>query len=135
MDKLDRLVNEKTINGFHSSIKNLDEVSNKLNLMMPRIEHFINNSIEWEDKISFNFQTIMQSYMGIRESMDLFKASLARGDFNFKDITSDIIPTLNSTASEVQQLVIRLDALVEQYEKSPGDILYKTQEIKKGPGE
>jgi len=135
MDKLDRLVNEKTINSFHSSIKNLDEVSIKLNTMMPRIEYFINNSIEWEDKISFNFQNIMKSYMGIRDSMDHFKASLARGDFNIKEITSEIIPTLNATVSGVQQLVIRLDALVEQYEKSPGDILYKTQEIKKGPGE
>ncbi len=135
MDKLDRLVNDKTINSFHSSVENLDSVSNKLNMMMPQIEKFVVNSVEWENKISANFQAIMESYMGIRDSMDHFKASLARGDFNIKDITSEIIPTLNSTISEVQHLVIRLDALVEQYEKSPGDILYKTQEIKKGPGE
>jgi 8-oxo-dGTP pyrophosphatase MutT (NUDIX family) len=57
------------------------------------------------------------------------------GEFNLKQITGDIVPTLNNTLLETQHMIIRLDGLMEQYEKSPGDILYKTQEIKKGPGE
>ncbi|MCW8837315.1 MAG: MCE family protein, partial [Thiovulaceae bacterium] len=74
-------------------------------------------------------------YMGIRSSMDVFKASVASGDFDIKEITSDIVPTLNNTLLELQRLIISLDSLMQQYEKSPGDILFKTQELNKGPGE
>jgi phospholipid/cholesterol/gamma-HCH transport system substrate-binding protein len=135
MDKLDRLLDDETVKSFQRGMKNLDSASAKLDKMMPKIELFVENSVEWENKISTNFQEIMKSYLGIKGSMELFKASLASGDFNIREITSDIVPTLNNTLMEIQNLTIRIDALAEQYEKSPGDILYKTQEIKKGPGE
>ncbi|WP_373069310.1 MlaD family protein [Sulfurimonas sp.] len=135
MDKLDRMFNEKTIKHFQNSIENIELTSAKLNIMMPKIENFIENSVEWENKLAANFQTIMKSYMGIKGSMDVFKASVARGDFNIKGITSELVPNINNTLLEMQQLIIRMDSLAEQYEKSPGDILYKTQEINKGPGE
>ncbi len=102
---------------------------------MPKIEHFIDNSVEWEDKLANNFDEIMKSYSGIRESMDVFKGSIQDGDYNVKEITSDVLPTLNNTLTELQHLIIKLDSLAEHYEKSPGDILYKTQEVNKGPGE
>ncbi|MCW9025934.1 MAG: MlaD family protein [Thiovulaceae bacterium] len=135
MDKLEKLLNDKTIEHFQSSMENIDKASSKINIMLPRIEHFVNNSVEWEDKIANNFNVIMQSYMGIRSSMDVFKASVASGDFDIKEITSDIVPTLNNTLLELQRLIISLDSLMQQYEKSPGDILFKTQELNKGPGE
>ena len=135
MDKLEKMLNDKTLEHFQSSMKNIDDASQKINTMMPKIENFIDNSVAWENKLANNFKVIMQSYMGIRESMDVFKASVANGDFNIKEITSDVIPSLNSTLLELQELIISLDSLMEQYEKSPGDILFKTQEINKGPGE
>ena len=135
MDKLDKLLDDKTVESFQKAVKNIDNASAKINAMVPKIEHFVNNSVEWENKLAGNFEVIMQSYMGIRASMDVFKASVASGDYDIREITSDVVPTLNNTLLELQQMIIRMDALVEQYEKSPGDILYKTQEIKKGPGE
>ncbi|MCW8837364.1 MAG: MlaD family protein, partial [Thiovulaceae bacterium] len=71
MDKLEKLLNDKTIEHFQSSMENIDKASSKINIMLPRIEHFVNNSVEWEDKIANNFNVIMQSYMGIRSSMDV----------------------------------------------------------------
>lgn len=135
MDKLERMLNDQTVEHFQRSMQNIDSASAKIDKMMPEIEHFINNSVEWEDKLAGNFQVIMQSYMGIRASMDVFKASVSNGAFDVKEITSDIVPTLNNTLLEIQHLIISLDALMEQYEKSPGDILFKTQEVNKGPGE
>jgi phospholipid/cholesterol/gamma-HCH transport system substrate-binding protein len=135
MDKLDRIFNDKTIKHFQNSVENIDLASAKINKLMPKVEKFIDNSVEWENKLAKNFQTIMESYLGIKGSMDVFKASVARGDFNIKNITSELVPTINNTLLDMQQLIIRLDSLSEQYEKSPGDILYKTQEINKGPGE
>jgi phospholipid/cholesterol/gamma-HCH transport system substrate-binding protein len=135
MDKLERLLDDKTIKHFHSTMKNFNKASSKLEAMMPKIELFVVNSVEWENKISTNFQEIMNSYVGIKETMDYFRESLVSGDFNIKEITSEIVPTLNNTLLEAQNMIIRLDALMEQYEKSPADILYKTQKINKGPGE
>jgi len=135
IDKLERLFNEQTIEHIQRSVKNIDQASDKINKMMPKIEYFIDNSVEWEDKLAKNFQEIMNSYAGIRESMDVFKGSIENGDYNIKEITSDVLPTLNNSLVELQHMIIRLDSLIEQYEKSPADILYKTQEINKGPGE
>ena len=56
-------------------------------------------------------------------------------DFNIKDIAGDVVPTMNNTLLEMQELMIRLDGMMETYERSPGDILFKQEEVKKGPGE
>jgi len=135
MDKMEKLLDDKTIKHLQSSVKNLDESSDKLNKMMPKIEHFIENSVAWENKISNSFDSIMGSYIGIKGSMDEFKRALSSGEFNLKEITSDIVPTINNAVLDFQQLMIKADNVLEQYERSPGDILFKQQEIKNGPGE
>ena len=135
MDKMDRLLDEDTIKHFHSSVKNIDNMSGKLNNMMPNIDGFIDKSVVWEDKISTSFGSIMNSYLGIRSSMDEIKRAISSGEFNIKDIAGDVVPTINSTMIEMQHLIIRLDNMLNQHERSPSDILYKKEEIKKGPGE
>ncbi len=135
MDKMEKLLDDKTIKHLQSSVKNLDESSDKLNKMMPKIEYFIKNSVAWENKISNSFDSIMGSYIGIKESMDEFKRALSSGEFNLKEITSDIVPTINNAVLDFQQLMIKADSVLEQYERSPSDILFKQQEIKNGPGE
>ena len=77
----------------------------------------------------------MASYMKISAAMDKFKASISNGEFNFKEISSDVVPTMNNTLLEMQHLMIRIESALNQYERSPGDILFKQEEIKKGPGE
>jgi len=67
--------------------------------------------------------------------MTAFKGSIQNGDFNLKDMTSDLIPTMNNTFLELQQLSIKLENAIEKYERSPADILYRREEITKGPGE
>lgn len=135
MQRIEKLLDEKTIKHLQASAKNLDESSDKLNKMMPKIEHFIDNSVAWENKISDSFGSIMGSYIGIKETMDVFRESLASGEFSLKDITSDLIPTINNAVLDLQQLMIKTDNILEQYERSPGDILFKQEEIKNGPGE
>jgi phospholipid/cholesterol/gamma-HCH transport system substrate-binding protein len=89
----------------------------------------------WEDKISTSFASIMNSYLGIKSSMDEIKRAVASGEFNFKEIAGDVVPTLNNTLLEMQQLMIKLENTLQQYDRSPSDILYKQEIIKKGPGE
>lgn len=135
MSKMNRVLDEDTINNFQLTMKNLNSTTKKLDEMMPRIEKFLNNSVEWEDKVSDSFKSIMGSYHGIKTTMDLFKESLARGDFNIKEISNDVVPTINSTLLEMQELMIKMQEAINQYERSPGDIIFTHEKIKKGPGE
>ena len=135
MDKLEKMLDEDTISHFHSSIKNLDKAGNKLNTMMPKVDTFVDKSMAWEDKISTSFSSIMHSYLGIRSSMDEIKRAVASGEFNVKEIADDVVPTLNNSLLEMQQLMIKMEDVLNRYERSPGDIIYKQETIKKGPGE
>ncbi|MCK4737258.1 MAG: MCE family protein, partial [Sulfurimonas sp.] len=135
MSKMNNLLDENTIHNFQGTMKNLNSTTKKLDKMMPRVEKFLNNSVEWEDKVSDSFKSIMGSYDGIKTTMDLFEESLTRGDFNIKEISNDVIPTINSTLLEMQELMIKMQEAIDQYERSPGDILFKQEKIKKGPGE
>ncbi len=77
----------------------------------------------------------MNSYLGIRSSMDEIKRAVSSGEFNFKEIASDIVPTMNNTLLDMQDLMIKLQDTLNQYDRSPSDILFKQEEIKKAPGE
>jgi len=135
MLQMNKLMNDEAIANFHSSLKNFSNATKKIDSMMPRIEHFVDNSVAWENKIAETFSSIMTSYLGIKASMDRFKLAVESGDFNLKDISTDIVPTMNNTLVELQQLMIRVEGALNHYERSPGDILFKQEEIKKGPGE
>ena len=135
MQRLEKVLDDKTISHLQSTAKNLDSVSSKVDKLTPNVDKFINKSVKWEDKISSSFNSIQNSYIGIRSSMDEIKRAVASGEFNMKDIAGDVVPTINNTLLEMQELMIRVDSMLEQYERSPGDILYKQEESKKGPGE
>lgn len=135
MSQIEKTLNDDTVKHIQNTMKNLDAASVKLNTMMPKIEEFASNSVEWENKIASSFTAIMGSYNGIKTTMDVFRAAMESGDFNIKAMTDDIVPTMNNTFLEVQQLMIKLESILDQYERSPGDILFKQEEIKKGPGE
>ncbi len=135
MDKMQKLLDDETIKHFQISMQNLDNATNKLDKMMPKIDIFIDKSKAWEDKISTSFASIMNSYLGIRSSMDEIKRAVSSGEFNFKEIAEDVVPTLNNTLLEMQHLMIRVENVLNRYERSPSDILYKQESIKQGPGE
>ncbi len=135
MDKMDRLLDEKTIQNMQQAAMNVNSSTQKVDAIIPNISKFIDKSVVWEDKISSSFESIMGSYLGIRGSMDEIKRAISSGEFNVKDIAADVMPTLNNTLLEMQHLMIGVENIMNQYERSPGDILFKQEEVKKGPGE
>lgn len=135
MERMDKLLDDKTIAHLQSSAKHLDSFSKKLDSTMPHVDKFIAKSVEWENKISASFAAITHSYVGITASMTEIKRAVASGEFNFKEITSDIIPTMNEAILEMESVMVEFQETLKQYNKSPSDILYKSQEIRKAPGE
>ena len=135
MDKMQILLDDKSINNFHATMENLQSVSHSLAKLTPSAEKLITSTINWESEISTSLASIMGSYLGIQSTMDEVKRAIASGEFNFKDMASDIVPTMNNTLLKVQGLIIKIEDTLQVYERSPGDILYKQEENKKGPGE
>ncbi len=135
MDKMDRVLDEKTIQNLQQAAVNINSSTQKVDAMIPNINKLVDKSVAWEDKISSSFNSIMGSYLGIRASMDEIKRAVSSGEFNIKDIAADVVPTLNNTLLEMQHLIIGVENIINQYERSPSDILFKQEEVKKGPGE
>ena len=135
MERLEKSLDDETISHFQSSVKNIDSITAKVDNIVPKVDAFIDKSVDWENKIAGSFDSIMQSYVGIRSSMDEIKRAIASGEFNIKDIAEGVVPTVNNTLLEMQALMIRIDSVMQSYERSPGDVIFKQEEIKKGPGE
>ncbi|MBL0707672.1 MAG: MCE family protein [Sulfurimonas sp.] len=135
MIKMDKLLSDKAMKDMHASIEHLKQITKKFDDMMPKIDDLLGKSATWEDNIATSFNSIMKSYIGIESSMDEIKRSVANGEFNIKEIAGDVVPTMNNTLIEMQHLMISLENALNQYERSPSDILFTQEKIKKGPGE
>jgi phospholipid/cholesterol/gamma-HCH transport system substrate-binding protein len=135
MSKMNQTLDDETIANLQQTIKNLNNVSKRLDEIMPRVEKLIENSVTWEDSVSASFASIMKSYVGIAGSMNTFNKALQSGDFNLKEMSSDILPTMNNTLIEMQGLMIKMEETLRKHERSPSDILFMQEQIKKGPGE
>jgi len=133
--KLDLLLDEDTMLSLQKSAKNLESLSHKMDVMAPNIDLLIEKSVKWQDNIANSFDSIMESYLGISSSMDEIKRAVASGEFNVKEISSEVVPTMNDTFVEMQDLMIKVGEVLEQYKRSPSDILYKQEAIQKAPGE
>ncbi len=135
VSKLNEILDDATMTSLKQTMKNLESSSAKLDAMMPRIAKLIDNSIVWEDRIAGSFASIMQSYIGIRGAMDTINNAVKSGDFNFKEMTSELLPTMNNTLLEMQTLMIKIEETLQKHERSPSDILFLQEQMKKGPGE
>ncbi|MGD9718338.1 MAG: MlaD family protein [Sulfurimonadaceae bacterium] len=135
LEKIDRTLDEESVIHIKNTLVQLDAASKKIDVMLPQIEMFVAKGIEWEVNTSASLSAIMQSYLGIRATMDEFKRAVENGEFNLKEITGDVIHTLNNTLLELQSFTVRLESVLEQHRRSPAGLLFRQEEIKKGPGE
>jgi len=133
--KLNRLLDDKTIIHLQKTSENLDSLTYKIDKLIPNIDTFLDKSSAWEKSTAASFDSIMQSYVGITASMTEIKRAVASGEFNFKEISSDIVPTMNETFLNMQTLMLRLDSVIKEYKQSPSDMFFKEEAIKKAPGE
>jgi phospholipid/cholesterol/gamma-HCH transport system substrate-binding protein len=135
MQRLEKLLDDRTIQSVQNTIYNLESSTDKFDKLLPKVDSFVDTSVNWEHNISNSFESIMTSYLGIKGSMLEIKRAVASGEFNVKAISDDVMPNINNTLLEMQNLMIKLGDTVNQYERSPGDILFKQEEINIGPGE
>jgi len=131
MDKIDKLLDQKTIRHFQNSMYNLDRITYKIDLLVPTVDKFVNRSIAWEEKINNSFDSIKETYLNMDKTMDDMAVSFSDSALTFEKMSH----TINNTMLESQNMMIDLEGTLQEFKRSPSDILYKRTEPKIAPGE
>jgi phospholipid/cholesterol/gamma-HCH transport system substrate-binding protein len=136
MSRLNTLLDDKSIHHLHSTIEHLDSISMKLDTqILPKIDSLTDKSAHFTDTVSTSMVSVAESYKVIQASMAEFHRAINAGEFNIKDISKGTVSNLNSSLSALQDVMIEMDSILKKYDDSPSDMLFRKQEIKKGPGE
>ena len=135
MSKVDKVLNEKTMADIQKSTKNIEQITEKLNNSIPRINQLVDHSIAWEKKINNSFSSIQQTYSNMGITMNNMANSFSGMQNNVEDVTVQTLPLITSTMTQMQQTLIHVNELLGHYDRSPSDILFKKEDVKRGPGE
>ncbi len=131
MNKLDGLLDEKTVAHFQSSMNNLDTITYKVDKLMPKIDNAVQKSIEWENNINNSFEAIKETYFNMDKTMQNMATSFSDSAITFDKMSH----TVNNTMLESQTMMINLESTLEEFKRNPSDIIYKKTEEKIAPGE
>ncbi|MBE0514577.1 MAG: MCE family protein [Sulfurimonas sp.] len=135
ISKINSMLDDNTTQNFRDTMKNLKSASEKIDRLLPRVDELLSKSGKFEDDISGAFDSIKNSYLGIQDSINTFSEAIESGEFNIKEITGDVVPTMNNALLDMQNLILKIQETINRYERSPADIMLMQEEIKKGPGE
>lgn len=135
LHKINTMLDDNTTQDFKEIMKNLKSSSQKIDRLIPKVDELVSKSGKWEDDISAAFGSIKNSYLSIQESMSRFSKAIESGENNIRETTGDIVPVMNSTLQDMQNLILKIEETINRYERSPADIVFTQEEIKKGPGE
>jgi phospholipid/cholesterol/gamma-HCH transport system substrate-binding protein len=135
MEKMDRVLDERSVDHMHNTIANLDNFSYKLDAMMPKIDAFVTQSMAWETKMGDSFVSIKDTYSGMGLIMEDMASSFAAVQKDVESVSLNVVPTINNTMFTMQNTLIEFNSLLQEYKRSPNDLLFKKEEEKRGPGE
>lgn len=136
MKKLNILLDDKSVEHLHRTFESLDHITYKMDkVIIPKVELLADRGVDFTDKVSTSMASVASSYKVIQASMEEFKRAMDDGQLNFKEISKGTLKNLDNSLENMQNVMNELDGILKQYEDSPNDMIFKKQEIKKGPGE
>lgn len=131
MERIDTMLDDNTIKHIHSSAKNIDDITYKIDKLVPNIDAFVDKTVEWERGINNSFDSIKETYLQMDDKMQNMANSFEDAKNSFETLARE----LEKTMKESQYLMIDFQESVDSLEKSPSDIIYKKRAIHKAPGE
>ena len=131
MNKIDKLLDQKTVGHFQSSMANLDNITYKVDHLVPRIDALVRSSIAWESKIDDSFKSIKNTYLNMNNTMENMAVSFSDSALSFEKMSH----TVNNTMLESQNMMIDLEGTLQEFQRNPSDILYKKTQQRIAPGE
>jgi len=134
-EKLNDILDQKTIHHIQSSIQHIDHITNKVDQTIPDLKKLIRASISWEKSFTASLDSITKSYLNIDKSMDGIALSMKKGEDDLHEVTNVLIPSINKSLNTLNYLLIDLQSVIKKYENNPRDIFVKESKPKLAPGE
>jgi len=134
-EHIDELLSDETVMHLQKTAKNFDEFSLKLAQLTPKVDKLVEKSILWEDKMSDSFVSIKDTYSGMGLIMDDMAQSFSNVQKDVQGMTLNIVPTINESMLIMQHSMLEFNELMQEYKRSPSDLLFKETDLKRGPGE
>lgn len=135
ISKLNKVLDEKSIENFHKSMENLERITAQIDKTMPKVDTLVQDSIQWEDDIRESIQQIVDSYKEFENTSHAIDEVIKRGDFDLKSIADELIPPMTKSLNNLNAALNELRTAIKEYKNNPRDLLFKEVEVKKGPGE
>ncbi len=142
MERTERLLNDESIKQFHqllshasSAMQNIDIAVQKLDKTIPKVDLFLENSVTFEKSVSHSLHSVSQSYLSLASSARVFQERNENGDYSVKENLGAPMKQFELTMRELQQTMINLNEMLEQFGNSPSDMIFMHEEKSVGPGE
>ena len=135
MDKLDKALDEKSIDNFHKLMASARSTAEKMDRTMPKVDSFIDKSVDFEARVSAALTSISGSYLTISSAMAVFEERNKNGDYSVKENVGESMKQFQITMREMETTLNEINLLLARYGNSPSDMLLQSEEPDIGPGE
>ena len=135
MTKADKALSEKSIHNFEKLLLSARATVEKMDKTMPKVDGFIEKSVDFEDRVANALSSISKSYLTIASSLALFEERNRNGDYSMKESTAEPMKQFGITMREMERTLNEINAILARYGDSPSNMLLQTEEADVGPGE
>jgi len=135
MGRMERVLSDENIKEFETLMAKSASASAQLDAMMPKLEALADNGVELEQSLKTSLQSIAQSYKEVGAAMESFRRLNDAGHYSVKNSMEEPMHVFKVTMAKMQELFLKIEAALEQFERSPSDLLFKKETLQKGPGE
>jgi len=135
LNKVDLALDDKSIAHFHAMVAAADTTVQKMDKTMPRIDHLLEKSVLFEERVGNALTSIANSYKTIASAMAVFEERNRNGDYSMKESTAEPMKQFGVTMREMQDTLDAINELLARYGDSPSDLLLQREEPNVGPGE
>jgi ABC-type transporter Mla subunit MlaD len=131
MEKVDKLLDAKTVSHFQNSMENLNQITYKVDKLVPHIDSLMQKSVTWENNISHSLDSIKKTYLNMNVTMENMNSSFSKAQLSFDAMTHNV----NNTLLQSQNIMTDIQNTLNTFNHNPSEILYKKTESKISPGE
>jgi phospholipid/cholesterol/gamma-HCH transport system substrate-binding protein len=146
MDKTEKVLNDKNIDHFSNILANTDQLTHKSIGLVDEVNGTLATYREAANKVNHDLDRVTKAFERIsdesvpairklKETSKNFnrvtlkvEKSLDRGDYSIKKTFEPILV-------DIEILSDQISALAKELDESPSDILFKSRQQRKGPGE
>ena len=135
VEKIDVALDKKNIRNFEKILLSARSTVEKMDKVMPKVDKFIGNSVDFENRVANALSSISKSYLTIASSLALFEERNRNGDYSMKESTAEPMKQFGITMREMERTLNEINSILARYGDSPSNMLLQTEEADVGPGE